>query len=105
MTLELPSFPTTHFASNASELTATLEVHHLRKSYGQMRHITSDIAEYENVLEAVTETTDESESISEILQGVGEREKKILSLMHGQGYTAREVGTQLGMKESAVKVA
>lgn len=78
---------------------------HLRKTYSEMRHKRVDIAEYENVLSAVTETSGENESIDEMLDGVAEREKKILSLMHVEGYTARQVGSQLGMKESAVKVA
>ena len=77
----------------------------LRKTYSEMRHSQEDIADYENVLEAVTETPGENESINEMLDGVGQRERKILSLMHVEGYTASEVGSQLGMKESAVKVA
>jgi RNA polymerase sigma-70 factor, ECF subfamily len=77
----------------------------LRKTYSDRRHQRVDIADYENVLEDVTQTPNENESISEMLDGVGERERKILSLMHVEGYTASEVGGQLGMKESAVKVA
>lgn len=77
----------------------------LRKTYSEMRHQQVDIADYENVLEAVTETPGDNESINEMLDGVGRRERKILSLMHVEGYTASEVGSQLGMKESAVKVA
>lgn len=77
----------------------------LRKTYSEMRHSQVDIANYENVLEAVTETPGDNESINEMLDGVGQRECKILSLMHVEGYTASEVGSQLGMKESAVKVA
>lgn len=78
---------------------------HLRKAYSQMRQQSVDIADYENVLEAVTESSDERESIHEMLSGVGQREQKILSLMHVEGYTAKQVGAQMGMKESAVKVA
>lgn len=78
---------------------------HLRKTYSEMRHSQVDITDYENVLEAVTETPGENESINEMLDSVGQRERKILSLMHVEGYTASEVGSQLGMKESAVKVA
>ena len=78
---------------------------YLRKSYSGMRHQNLDIADYENVLEAVTETPGETESMDEILEGVGQRERAILSLMHVEGYTAKQVGKQLGMKESAVKVA
>jgi RNA polymerase sigma-70 factor, ECF subfamily len=77
----------------------------LRKTYSEMRHSQVDIADYENVLEAVTESLGETESIHEMLAGVGHRERKILSLMHVEGYTAKQVGSQLGMKESAVKVA
>ncbi|MBN8543649.1 MAG: sigma-70 family RNA polymerase sigma factor [Alphaproteobacteria bacterium] len=78
---------------------------HLRKTYSEMRHKSVDIADYENLLEAVTENTHESESIDEMLDGIGGRERKILSMMHVEGYTAKQVGEQLGMKESAVKVA
>lgn len=78
---------------------------HLRKTYSERRHLRVDIADYENVLESVTETLGTNESMHEVLDGVGERERKILSLMHMEGYTAREVGSQLGMNESAVKVA
>jgi len=80
-------------------------VDYLRKTYSEMRHQNVDIADYENVLEAVTITPSENESINEMLDGMGQRERKILSLMHVEGYTAREVGIQLEMKESAVKVA
>lgn len=78
---------------------------HLRKCYSDRRHRTVDIADYENLLEAVTETPGESESIDMLLEGVGVRERNILSLMHVEGFTAKEVGMKLGMKESAVKVA
>jgi RNA polymerase sigma-70 factor (ECF subfamily) len=40
-----------------------------------------------------------------MLEGVGPRERKILSLMHVEGYTAKQVGAQMNMNESAVKVA
>ena len=78
---------------------------HLRKTYSDRRHLRVDIADYENVLEAVTENPGTTESMDEMLSGVAQRERKILSLMHIEGYTASEVGSQLGMKESAVKVA
>ncbi|MDX2113013.1 MAG: sigma-70 family RNA polymerase sigma factor [Alphaproteobacteria bacterium] len=78
---------------------------HLRKSYSQMQRQHVDIADYDNVLTAVTETSDDRESIEVMLKHVPQREKKILSLMHVEGYTAKQVGVQMGMKESAVKVA
>jgi RNA polymerase sigma-70 factor (ECF subfamily) len=78
---------------------------HLRRHYAQMRHQTVDINEFENILADVTEDATDRESIDELLKGVPERQKQILTLMHVEGYTAREVGRQLGMNESAVKVA
>ena len=78
---------------------------HLRKHYAQMRHQHLDIADYENILPDVTETTAGNEGIDDRLHGVPAKDKQILTLMHVEGYTAKEVGAQLGMNESAVKVA
>lgn len=78
---------------------------HLRKHYAQMRHQTCDIADFENILSDVTEEAGDNESIDELLEDVPEKHKKILTMMHVEGYTAKEVGKQLGMNESAVKVA
>ncbi len=78
---------------------------HLRKHYSQMRHQSVDIADYENILSDVTEELSDNESLGEMLEGVPDKHKRILTLMHVEGYTAKEVGAQLGMNESAVKVA
>jgi RNA polymerase sigma-70 factor (ECF subfamily) len=78
---------------------------HLRKYYSQMRHQTYDIADYENILSDVTENTSDTESIEELMEDVPDKHKKILMMMHVEGYTAKEVGKQMGMNESAVKVA
>ena len=78
---------------------------HLRKHYSQMRHQSVDIADYENMLSDVTEEAESNESVDELLQDVPEKHKRILTLMHVEGYTAKEVGQQMGMNESAVKVA
>lgn len=78
---------------------------HLRKHYAQMRHQTSDIADYENILADVTDDSSESESVEELMDGVQENHRKILTLMHVEGYTAKEVGIKMNMNESAVKVA
>lgn len=78
---------------------------HLRKYYSQMRHQTFDIADYENILSDVTEDASADESVNALLQDVPEKHKNILTMMHVEGYTAKEVGKQLGMNESAVKVA
>ena len=78
---------------------------HLRKHYTSRRDKTVDISGLENILTDVTESTDDRESIDELLQDVPAREKRILTLMHVEGYTAKQVAEQLNMKESAVKVA
>lgn len=78
---------------------------HLRKAYRGVQRHQVDIADYENVLEAVTETGSDNESVDRLLGDVAERERNILTLMHVEGYTAKQVGARMGMKESAVKVA
>ncbi|MCE2926201.1 MAG: sigma-70 family RNA polymerase sigma factor [Rickettsiales bacterium] len=78
---------------------------HLRKHYSQMRHQSVDIADFENILSDVTEEASNHESIEELLENVPEKHKRILTLMHVEGYTAKEVGKKMGMNESAVKVA
>lgn len=79
---------------------------HLRKLYAMSQHKTVNIDELSEILTGnVTIAASENESVEGLLEGSTEREKKILTLMHVEGYTARETGQQLGMKESAVKVA
>ena len=78
---------------------------HLRKHYTQRQNKTVDISELENILTRVTEDETENESIDEMLKDVPEHQKRILMLMHIEGYTAKEVGAQMDMNESAVKVA
>lgn len=77
----------------------------LRKAYAGSRRESVDIDELADVLADVTESQDSNESIDEILKDVPEREQRILTMMHVEGYTAKETGQRLGMKESAVKVA
>jgi RNA polymerase sigma-70 factor, ECF subfamily len=78
---------------------------YLRKHYAQMKHKTTDISELENILEDVTKDSSNSESIDDLLQDVTKQNKKILTMLHVEGYTAKEVAAKIGMKESAVKVA
>lgn len=77
----------------------------LRKAYKDMRYSKVDIDNYADDLQDVTQTIEDDESVNDILNGLGHREHKILSLLHIQGYTAKEIGLQMSMKESAVKVA
>jgi RNA polymerase sigma-70 factor (ECF subfamily) len=79
---------------------------HLRAHYSdQLRHA-GDLSEMEEFLhEDVTESAISYESISGEVQKLPEKQATILRLMHQDGYTAKEVATKIGMKESAVKVA
>lgn len=77
----------------------------LRKIYASSRRECVDIDALAEVLADVTEPVPAHESISGILKNVPEREQAILTMMHVEGYTAKETGDRLGMKESAVKVA
>jgi RNA polymerase sigma-70 factor (ECF subfamily) len=82
---------------------------HLRKYYATMQHQTMDISDLEEVLpnlnNDVTESGEAGESVAVLLKGVPKKQQRILTMMHMEGYTAKEVGKQLDMQESAVKVA
>jgi RNA polymerase sigma-70 factor (ECF subfamily) len=78
---------------------------HLRKHYTSRRHQTVDISTLENILIDVTGNADDRESIDDLLHDVPTRQRTILTLMHVEGYTAKQVGERLNMKESAVKIA
>ena len=79
---------------------------HLRMHYADHLRHAEDIAELENVLHNdVTETAISYESISGEIERLPEKQATILRLMHQQGYTAKETARQMGMNESAVKVA
>lgn len=82
---------------------------HLRRLYAHARFVTLDIETMADVLPDVTKGPAASElmgeSLEDMLKHVPDRERRILTMMHQDGYTAKETGTQLGMKESAVKVA
>jgi RNA polymerase sigma-70 factor, ECF subfamily len=79
---------------------------HLRAHYSDQLHHADDLSEMEEFLhEDVTESAISYESISGEVQKLPEKQATILRLMHQDGYTAKEVATKIGMKESAVKVA
>jgi RNA polymerase sigma-70 factor (ECF subfamily) len=78
---------------------------HLRKHYTQRRDKTIDIQGLEEILPDVTQSGADGESIDELLKDVPESQRRILTLMHVERFTAREVGVQMNMNESAVKVA
>lgn len=79
---------------------------HLRAYYADHLHHAVDLADLEeNLHENVTESAISYESISGEIQKLPEKQATILRLMHQEGYTAKEVAMQMGMKESAVKVS
>lgn len=78
---------------------------HLRKIYATSKQKTVDIDTLADVLADVTISPPDNESINELLGHASAKERQILTFMHVEGYTAKETGQKLGMKESAVKVA
>lgn len=79
---------------------------YLRRYYSDMRHAQVDISSMQDFLtQDVTKAPELSEYIDEEVQKLPDRQQKIIYLLHTEGYTAKEVGAKLGMKESAVKVA
>lgn len=79
---------------------------YLRAHYADQLHHALDFDEWaESLPEHVTETDLSYESISEKIELLPEKQATILQLMHREGFTAKEVAAQIGMKESAVKVA
>lgn len=79
---------------------------HLRAHYADnLRHAT-DLTEAENIsAQDVTESPLNYESIKEEIDRLPGKQPVILHLIHGEGYTAKEVAEKIGMNESAVKVA
>lgn len=78
----------------------------LRMHYADHLRHAEELSGLESALpDDVTETGISYESISGEVAKLPERQAVILRLMHGEGYTAKEVAEKLGMSESAVKVA
>lgn len=79
---------------------------YLRKHYASKDHKHVHMDDVEHWLEApVTQSHELPEYLVGALGDLPERDQKIIYLIHVQGYTSKEVGDQLDMKESAVKVA
>jgi RNA polymerase sigma-70 factor (ECF subfamily) len=79
---------------------------HLRAHYKDHLRYAADLSEAENSLPSdVTESDFTYESIKEEIHRLPEKQAKILHLIHGEGYTAKEVADKIGMTESAVKVS
>jgi len=79
---------------------------HLRAHYADHLRFAGELSEADNISATdVTESALSYESIKEEVQKLPEKQARILHLIHGDGYTAKEVASKIGMKESAVKVA
>lgn len=78
---------------------------YLRKHYRTAGRDAVDIDLLSDSLSDVTEGVGESESVERMLGSVPQRQQDILTMMHVEGFTAKEVGRKLNMNESAVKVA
>ncbi len=78
---------------------------HLRRLYARScENVDSDLIT-EIMDSTVTESHDETELVNGLLHDIPEQQRRILTLMYVEGYTAKETGRQLNMNESAVKVA
>lgn len=79
---------------------------YLRQQYAHADYTMIDLAEVEDILRGEDSAPAPN---MELLMGLGkglpEKQRRILQLMHVDGFTAGEAGEELGMKVSAVKVA
>jgi RNA polymerase sigma-70 factor, ECF subfamily len=80
---------------------------YLRRTYRKstfpevsLSHLTHEISRAH-----VTENQDQIEYLSKILESLPEREKKIVTMMKIEGYTAEDAAKTMNMSVSAVKVA
>jgi RNA polymerase sigma-70 factor (ECF subfamily) len=81
-------------------------VDYLRSHYSKLQYAPDDISQMQDFLcEDVTKPSELSEYITEEVGKLPSKQQKIIHLIHTEGYTAKEVGVQLGMNESAVKVS
>ena len=79
---------------------------YFRRRYSDKLLNAFDISDVENILtQPVTTEGLSYEHIRGEVEQLPSKQATILKLMHEDGYTAKEVGSRIGMKESAVKVA
>jgi RNA polymerase sigma-70 factor, ECF subfamily len=70
-----------------------------------LRNKVFDESEYFTADNNVTNDSDISESINELLDGLPEKQRTIVTMMKIDGYTAKETAEKVNMSETAVKVA
>ena len=79
---------------------------YLRKHYHDPLRGSGDLNEVHNkVFEISNDSPITYESINEKISQLPGKQSRILQLLHQDGYTAKEAGVALGMKETAVKVS
>ncbi len=78
---------------------------YLRKTYSNIRFENCDFEELCEILPDVTIEGRGDEYIDDILKNAPSREKTIITMMHIEEYSVKEVAAYLKMTESAVKVA
>lgn len=77
--------------------------HHYRAEITPLEPEMLDMLHYQQ--QDVTQEAELPELVVEEIKKLPPRQQRILHLLHQEGYTAKETGERLGMKESAVKVA
>ena len=78
---------------------------HLRDHYKHHADRVSDETDFDIFFADVTNQGSDREYIEELLEELPDLQRRILMLLYAEGFSAREVGAQLNMSESAVKVA
>lgn len=78
---------------------------HLREHYKHHADRDAGEVDFENFFADVTNRGADREYIEQLIEGLPPLQQRILLLLHAEGCTAREVAAQVGMNESAVKVA
>ena len=80
---------------------------HLRRLYSKERNLEISLEDVTDEISAsdVTESRDRHEYLNKILDSLPEKQKKIVTMMKIEGYTAEDTARAMNMSVSAVKVA
>ena len=78
---------------------------HLREHYKHHADRVTEELDFDIFFADVTNQCTNREYLEHLLEGLPELQQRILLLLYGEGFTAREVAAQVDMNESAVKVA
>lgn len=80
---------------------------HLRRMYSKERNLEISLEDMTDEISAsdVTESRDRHEYLNNILVSLPEKQRKIVTMMKVEGYTAADTARAMNMSVSAVKVA